>query len=140
MNHSEVINNTSAKQTIQLHPGQHFFSKKKKAALGGTRTHDTLQSRQSALPTELYPLTLSMHVGHKPILGCLLFLMSGICSTVLVEENTLWWYVQYVRPTILCEPTVQGYTLLPSALMGSEGTVVGSVCLSVCPLLYISLH
>ena len=28
MNHSEVINNTSAKQTIQLHPGQHFFQRK----------------------------------------------------------------------------------------------------------------
>ena len=27
MNHSEVINSTSAKQ---LHPGQHFFSKKNK--------------------------------------------------------------------------------------------------------------
>ena len=25
----------------------------KRAALGGTRTHDSLQSRQSALPTEL---------------------------------------------------------------------------------------
>ena len=29
------------------------FSKEKGAALGGTRTHDTLLSRQSALPTEL---------------------------------------------------------------------------------------
>ena len=29
------------------------FSKKKGAALGGTRTHDTLLYRQSALPTEL---------------------------------------------------------------------------------------
>ena len=48
MNHSEVINNTSAKQTIQLHPGQHFFSKKKRAALGGTRTHDTLQSTEQS--------------------------------------------------------------------------------------------
>ena len=28
MNHSEVINNTSAKQTIQLHQGQHFFQRK----------------------------------------------------------------------------------------------------------------
>ena len=27
------------------------FSKEKRAALGGTRTHDTLLSRQSALPT-----------------------------------------------------------------------------------------
>ena len=32
-------------------PGQLFFPKG--AALGGTRTHDTLLSRQSALPTEL---------------------------------------------------------------------------------------
>ena len=29
------------------------FSKEKGAALGGTQTHDTLLSRQSALPTEL---------------------------------------------------------------------------------------
>ena len=29
------------------------FSKEKGSALGGTRTHDTLLTRQSALPTEL---------------------------------------------------------------------------------------
>ena len=29
------------------------FSKEKRAALGGTRTHDTPITRQSALPTEL---------------------------------------------------------------------------------------
>ena len=29
------------------------FSKEKRAALGGTRTHDTLLSGQSVLPTEL---------------------------------------------------------------------------------------
>ena len=29
------------------------FSKEKRASLGGTRTHDTLLTRQSALPTEL---------------------------------------------------------------------------------------
>ena len=34
------------------------FSNEKGAALGGTRTHDTLRSRQSALPTEL-PAQLS---------------------------------------------------------------------------------
>ena len=33
------------------------FSKEKGAALGGTRTHDTLLSRQSALPTELHVYT-----------------------------------------------------------------------------------
>ena len=49
MNHSEVINNTSAKTA----PRTTLFFKEKRAALGGTRTHDTLQSRQSALPTEL---------------------------------------------------------------------------------------
>ena len=36
-----------AKQTSQLHLGQLFFSKEKgRAALGGIRTHDTLQSRR----------------------------------------------------------------------------------------------
>ena len=39
--------------TIYLHSGQLFFSKEKRVALGGIWTHDTLQSRQSALFTEL---------------------------------------------------------------------------------------
>ena len=37
----------------QYQPGQLLFSKEKGAALGGTRTHNTPLSRQSALPTEL---------------------------------------------------------------------------------------
>ena len=37
------------------------FSKEKGAALGGTRTHDTPLSKQSALPTEL-PGLLSMYM------------------------------------------------------------------------------
>ena len=40
-------NKTNARQTIQYHPGQLLFSRerKKTAALGGIRTHDTLLSR-----------------------------------------------------------------------------------------------
>ena len=38
---------------IAIPPRAAPFSKEKGAALGGTRTHDTLLSRQSALPTEL---------------------------------------------------------------------------------------
>ena len=38
---------------IAILPRAAPFSKEKGAALGGTRTHDTLLSRQSALPTEL---------------------------------------------------------------------------------------
>ena len=51
MLNKHLINGESSKQTIQLHlcTTTHFS----KAALGGTRTHNTLQSRQSALPTEL---------------------------------------------------------------------------------------
>ena len=36
------------------------------------------------------------------------------------------------------EKNVSGAIVLPSARMRSEGTVVGSVCLFVCLLLYIS--
>ena len=43
-----------------------FFPKEKGAALGGTRTHDTLLSRQSALPTEL-PGQLSRQGSKSPI-------------------------------------------------------------------------
>ena len=50
INHSEVINNEVQSKQFQ---GQHFFPRKKRATLGGTRTHDTLQSRKSVLPTEL---------------------------------------------------------------------------------------
>ena len=38
---------------IAIPPRAAPFSKERGAALGGTRTHDTLLSRQSALPTEL---------------------------------------------------------------------------------------
>ena len=42
-----------AQQTNQLHPGQLFFSKERRAALGGIRTHGTLQSRRAIRATQL---------------------------------------------------------------------------------------
>ena len=44
-------------QTSQLHPGQ---LKKRRAALGGIRTHDTLQSRRA-----LYQLSYHMYTHHQ---------------------------------------------------------------------------
>ena len=55
-----------------------YFSKEKGAALGGTRTHDTLLSRQSALPTEL-PGQLSEQ-GSK----------STIYNTTQHKTKSLW--------------------------------------------------
>ena len=58
-----------------------------KTASGGTRTHDTLYSRQSALPTEL-PRQLSWHVHvhrykHSRLI-CTTIMHSGVVCTLLM--------------------------------------------------------
>ena len=45
----QARSNKQTRQSNTAHPRQSLF----RAASGGTRTHDTLYSRQSALPTEL---------------------------------------------------------------------------------------
>ena len=42
------------------------FPKEKLAASGGTQTHDTLHSRQSALPAELSSMYMYMSVARTP--------------------------------------------------------------------------
>ena len=49
----QARSNKQTRQSNTAHPRQSLFLEKKRAASGGTRTHDTLYSRQSALPTEL---------------------------------------------------------------------------------------
>ena len=50
-------------QTSQLHPGQLFVSKEKwRAALGGIRTHGTLQSRRPLYQLYTYVYTLLLEV------------------------------------------------------------------------------
>ena len=51
----QARSNKQTRQSNTAHPRQSLF----RAASGGTRTHDTLYSRQSALPTELH-----VHVHH----------------------------------------------------------------------------
>ena len=53
--------NKQTRQSNTAHPRQSLFLEKC-AASGGTRTHDTLYSRQSALPTELPRQLRHVHV------------------------------------------------------------------------------
>ena len=60
----------------------------KKTALGGTRTHDTLYSRQSALPTEL-------HV-------CMCIYVERMCICIYEFREYMCIYVERIQRMCIC--------------------------------------
>ena len=98
-----VNNKVKAKQrqTTKLHPGQLFFLRKKGAALGGIRTHDTLLSRQ-----ELYQLSY-IATRATQLVGVQIY-NTRQCKTG--ETSNHCAMAQYTRAALVRTRILQGYT------------------------------